>query len=325
MRKVLYMPQTWLSLIMSLPTQNSTARMRVWRSLKSLGCVALRDGVYLIPYGVEIKQILDNHLQDVCDSGGSGYLLAVDATDKQQSETLKRLFDRTADYASAIEAIKQFRSTLKGIEEGAARRGINRLRRELAAITAVDFYPNQARDQAMTALLGAETEVESRFSPGEPRARPEAITRCDKTDYQGRIWATRQRPWIDRLASAWLIKRYIDPKASFCWLAKPKDCPKGAVGFDFDGAEFTHQGNKVTFEVLLASFGLQEQEPLSRLGAAVHYLDVGGVPRPEAAGLELILRGARASADSDDALLKQAIKTFDLIHAAWLQELKADL
>jgi len=309
---------------MSLPTQNATARMRVWRSLKSLGCVALRDGVYLVPYGIETQQILQKHLQDVCDSGGTGHILAVDATDNAQAEALKRLFDRTGEYANVIETIKQFRASLKSIEEGTARRGINRLRRELAAITAIDFFPNQAREQATSALLEAETDLESLFSPGEPRARPGTIEKCDKADFQARTWATRQRPWIDRLASAWLIKRFIDPKASFHWLEKPEDCPASEVGFDFNGAQFTHQGNKVTFEVLLASFDLQENGALSRLGAVVHYLDVGGIPVPEATGLELVLRGARESADSDDALLNLAIKTFDLIHSAWLHELKPE-
>jgi hypothetical protein len=90
------------------------------------------------------------------------------------------------------------------------------------------------------------------------------------------VWGTRQHLWVDRVASAWLITRFIDNEATFVWLAKPSDLPRGAVGFDFDGAEFTHVSELVTFEVLLASFGLDGDEALQRIGTMVHGLDVGG-------------------------------------------------
>jgi hypothetical protein len=137
----------------------------------------------------------------------------------------------------------------------------------------------------------------------------------DPTKYQGRIWATRARPWADRLASAWLVKRCIDPQAKFLWLKSPKDCPKRAVGFDFDGAEFTHVGAKVTFEVLLASFGLNGDPALERIGTLIHFLDVGGVPVPEAAGLEALLHGARDALRDDDALLAEAGRLLDYLYA----------
>jgi hypothetical protein len=129
--------------------------------------------------------------------------------------------------------------------------------------------------------------------------------------YRGRSWATRARPWADRLASAWLIKRRIDRRAKFLWLKRPSDCPKRAVGFDFDGAEFTHVGAKVTFEVLLASFALAGD---SGLHALIHYLDVGGVPVQEAAAFEAMLRGACTSIPDDDALLAESLKLFDYLY-----------
>lgn len=117
--------------------------------------------------------------------------------------------------------------------------------------------------------------------------------------------AERQRPWVDRLASAWLVRRFIDPQARIHWIASPQECPADALGFDFDGATFSHVGSRVTFEVLLASFGL-EQPALARLGLLVHYLDVGGIEPAESAGVESILAGLREALCDDDQLLAAA-------------------
>jgi hypothetical protein len=124
------------------------------------------------------------------------------------------------------------------------------------------------------------------------------------------VWATRRRPWVDRLASAWLIRRFIDPRARFLWLESPADCPERAIGFDFDGATFTHSGAMVTFETLLASFDLKTPA-LLRLGVLVHALDVGGVIPPEAAGVERVLAGMRDAYASDDELLLAAAAVFE--------------
>ena len=155
------------------------------------------------------------------------------------------------------------------------------------------------------------------FSSDEPHKAKGRIRRLDPVKYQGRTWATRKNPWIDRLASAWLIKRFIDRKARFRWIDKPKDQPKGALGFDFDGADFTHVGNRVTFEVLLASFGLDSDPALNQLAATIHFLDVGGIPVADAKGLETILKGARDKARSDDDLVLAATKVFDHAYSAY--------
>ena len=121
---------------------------------------------------------------------------------------------------------------------------------------------------------------------------------------------------MDRLASAWLIRRFIDPQARFVWLADGARPPRGALGFDFDGARFSHVGARVSFEVLLASFGLEGDARLARIGALVHYLDAGGIPVPEAAGLETVLAGLRALHSDDDTLLAAALAVFDALLAA---------
>ncbi|MGA8881882.1 MAG: chromate resistance protein ChrB domain-containing protein, partial [Azonexus sp.] len=134
--------------------------------------------------------------------------------------------------------------------------------------------------------------------------------------FQSRLWATRRRPRVDRLASAWLIRRFIDANARFLWLGKPADCPAEALGFDFDGAAFSHAGERVTFETLLASFGLEANPVLARIARIVHFLDVGGLPVAEAAGLEMLLAGMRASIADDDALLDAASAAFDYFSSA---------
>ncbi len=309
------MTHSWLILIVSLPTLNSAGRMRVWRALKGLGCAVLRDGAYLLPNQPGLRQTLQDQAEDVKAGGGSAHVLVLDSENAEQHTTFVELFDRSADYAKLIEAIQNTAAgELKSEDPPRLQRQITRMRKEFEAIVALDYFPNAAREQAMAALEDLEHAVMELLTPDEPHAVHRRIKRLHAQDYQGRLWATRQRPWIDRLASAWLIRRFIDPKASFLWLASPADCPAEALGFDFDGAAFTHVGAKVTFEVLLTSFGLAQDVGLSRLGALVHYLDVGGIPVPEASGLETLMQGLYRNLSEDDALLAEAEKIFDAFY-----------
>ncbi len=190
----------------------------------------------------------------------------------------------------------------------------------MRALEAIDFFPGKSRSQVRSALADTEFELNARFSSNEPRARHRKIARLDRKDYQGRIWATREHLWIDRVCSAWLIRRFIDPKAKFVWVRRIKDRPKRAVGFDFDGAEFSHVDSKVTFEVLLASFDLEADVGLSRLGMLVHFLDVGGIPIAEAPGLAAIIAGARSIHADDDALLMSVTSALDSLYQAYAVE-----
>ena len=121
---------------------------------------------------------------------------------------------------------------------------------------------------------------------------------------------------MDRLATAWLVRRFIDRKPTFLWLADARKCPEDAVGHDFDGATFTHVGEMVTFEVVARTSGLDESPAMRRLGGLVHTIDVGGIPLDEAPGLEMLVRGLQARHEDDDALLKAGVDLFDTIHAA---------
>lgn len=312
------MKSTWLILIISLPTQNSTGRMRVWRALKALGCAVLRDGVYLLPYRAEFRQTLQLQAEDVIAGDGNAHILFLDSENQAQQHTFEGLFDRSNDYAKLAEEIKQASEPdFSAADLVKFQKQVSRLRRDYEAIVLVDFFPGAAQGQTAAALEDLEHVVVERLSPGEPHTIQRRITQLQISDYQDKTWATRQRPWIDRLASAWLIHRFIDPQARFIWLTSPDTCPDSALGFDFDGATFTHVGVKVTFEVLLESFRLNKDAALNKFSSLVHYLDVGGIPVPEAAGLETLIRGMQQRWRSDDELLYEAEKIFDIFYQAF--------
>jgi hypothetical protein len=179
----------------------------------------------------------------------------------------------------------------------------------------LDFFPGAQRARSIDSLEKLRSSIGARFSPEEPSGSVGTVQRRNPRDFQAALWATRKRLWVDRAASAWLIKRFVDPRARFQWLSKPSDCPDDAHGFDFDGAEFTHVEDLVTFEVLRTAFGLRDDLGLDGLGRLVHYLDVGGSkPVAEAAGLEAVLAGLRDSCADDDALLEAVTPVLDALY-----------
>jgi hypothetical protein len=295
----------WLLLITTLPTKPTAARMRLWRGAKALGCAALRDGAWLLP--ATCAEGLRRLAGEVVAANGSAELLTV-AAEGEQAQRFAALFDRGADYGRLLAAIGKAAANPDA-------KAVPVLRRELQMIAATDFFPGEAQRQAEAAL--AELAASA---GGEPRAGAGKIRRLTATDFRGRTWATREHLWVDRMASAWLIRRFIDKKAKFLWLDNPKKCPKTALGFDFNGAAFTHVGSRVTFEVLAASFGLDTDPAIVRIGTIVHCLDVGGVPVAEAAGIEALLTGLRAAATDDDKLLTEAGRVFDGLYHAYRKE-----
>ncbi len=310
----------WHALVISMPSRSATPRMRVWRALKTLGAAVLRDGVYLLPESEPTRRALEEQAREVVGAGGAAYVLRLDSMDPEQARRFHALFDRSNEYSRVIEVTRKLRSTLNKRKLAVSLRTTKRLRREYQAIRVSDYFPGPAAEQAEQILAEAEAALSTQLSPGEPQAQTGRIARLDIKHYRHRTWATRARPWVDRLASAWLIRRFIDPRARILWLKDPKQCPKRALGFDFDGATFSHVGARVTFETLLASFGLESNPALARLGGLVHCLDVGGAPVPEAQGLVAILTGARSRLSKDDALLAESMKIFDNIYATYSEE-----
>lgn len=308
----------WSLLIVTLPTQPNAVRVRIWRALKSLGCAALRDGAYLLP---SAKGSLFAPLAaEVQAHGGTALVLALSPSDDAQRDDLLALFDRSEAYGQWRDTALALHADLPALGDTEARRRWRAVSDALQALRRIDHYPGAAAEQAQSALDALQQALDARISPGEPRALADhGLPRLDIGQFQGKRWATRARPWVDRLACAWLIRRFIDPVARFVWLADTTPAaavPRGALGFDFDGARFTHVGARVTFEVLMASFALDHDAGLQRIARTVHYLDAGGIPVAEAAGLESVLAGLQALHADDDALLAAAASVFDALHAA---------
>lgn len=305
----------WIALITSLPTETATARMRTWRALKASGAAAIRDGVYLMPERGDCRATLEAVAADIVSAGGSALLVGMEPP---EGTDFALLFVRSEDYASLMADIASAKAELSLGNASDTLKQARKLAKAFAGISDIDFFPGEARRQTEAALRELEATANQLLSPGEPHARDAEIERYQLKEFKGKTWATRKRPWVDRLASAWLIRRFIDPKAKFLWLESPADCPPKALGFDFDGAAFTHIGARVTFEVLIASFGIESPE-LSRVGALVHYLDVGGVQPSEASGVESVLAGLRTGIDDDDQLLSAACAVFDALLANYKQ------
>jgi hypothetical protein len=294
--------------------------MRLWRALKAAGASALRDGVYLLPASDRTADLFRAQADEVTQAGGTAHVIPFQADTPEQDAELRAAFDRTAAYADGLTHLATLLSELPQLTEVEARRRLATVRRDLESVVATDFFPGAGRDQIEAALRDAEQALNARFSPDEPHAGHEVIPQRNPADYRGRVWVTRRHLWVDRVACAWLIRRFIDPQARFLWLAKPGDCPRDALGFDFDGATFTHIDQRVSFEVLAASFGLDRDVGIARLARLVHYLDVGGVPVADAAGFASVMTGARARrGDDDDGLVQDMTTVLDCLHAAYLE------
>ncbi|MCW7541387.1 chromate resistance protein [Aquabacterium sp. A7-Y] len=306
---------SWLLFVVSLPTKSATARMRVWRALKAAGCAALRDGAYLLPGDATRQEALRQLGEECRNEGGNAWLLAVQPLHSDEEAVFRQLFDRTEDYQTLRRSWKDATATLSGLAAAELLRLQRKLQREYDALRSIDFFPGEGSVEAQAAWAELCARISRLLSPDEPNDTSGAVPRLQATAYQGRTWATRRRPWVDRVASAWLIRRFIDPHARFEWLEQPSDCPKEALGFDFDGAAFTHVGERVTFETLMAAFGLEGDAALMRLAALVHVLDVGGEPVPEAAGFEAVMGGARERVADDDALLDEMSQVLDSLYA----------
>jgi hypothetical protein len=189
----------YLAMFVSLPSRQGAGRMRIWRGLRALGCAALRDGVYLLPETPSHATALAAIADEVVHAGGTADIYRLSGRDARQQAELPALFERGDEYAALLKAA----AAAAPDDEKALRA----LRRDLARIAAIDFFPGEAQRQARAALAALEAA-----SGGEPMARNGAIRRLASADYQGRTWATRKKLWVDRMASAWLIRRFIDPQ-----------------------------------------------------------------------------------------------------------------
>ena len=303
---------TWLMLIVALPTHPSSLRVRAWRKLRALGAVALKNSVWVLPFSPERLERLQWLTQEIQKDRGEATLVRVDRLENLPEADVIRLFHqaREADYRALA---TRYRASLRGlgrrargVAAGRAADELARLGRELDRVRELDFF--EAPGYQEVDRLRATADMHLRPLAPEPAAAP-------LPDLRGRLWATRPRPHIDRLASAWLIRRFIDADARFLF-APPAEFPAEAVPFDVMGAEFGHQGEDVTFETLLKRGGL-DTPSLRTLAEIVHEADLrdGRYERPETDGIDLAVRGLAAAVKDDQELLAQALALFDGVYS----------
>ncbi len=305
----------WLAYVTILPTEDPAARMRILRTLESLGCAVIREGVYLLPDSSAARQGLLSLTDHIARINGSAYLLCVNSLDQVQARQFLSLFDRTHKYEEVIKSVESLKNAFGVSDPVSIMRLINKQKRDYKIISALDFFPSEAKERAARALAEIESSLRTLMFPDAPKKSSNLDT--TGKHYFKRVWATRKPLWADRLASAWLIRRFIDPEATLVWLDKSQECPTGAIGYGFPGAAFCNSKDKVAFEEILAAFRLDKNVGLARIGALIHALDSSDTKVAEAAGVQTLLQGAVRRTDGEDQLLAETEMTFDLLYEAY--------
>lgn len=307
----------WLVLVAQLPLEDPAARMRVLRTLESLGAGVMREGAYLMPDSAATRQSLEALVDYIGKSAGIVYLLRVTASSPAQQEAFVRLFDRSARYDELIKTVESLRIGFGHSDPAAISRVLAKQRRDFDNIASLDFFPAAARGRAERALGEAEAAVKKLLFSAQSQA---ALGAGEKLF--ARTWATRKPVWADRLACAWLIRRFVDPEAKLVWLEKTASAPAGAIGFAYDGAHFAASETRVSYEEMLRRLNLAGNAALAKIGGIVHSLEMRGDPVPEAAGVQTLLQGAHRRSSEEADLLAEAEKTFDLLYEAYYEPAK---
>jgi hypothetical protein len=304
-----------LLLLVGVPPTPSSLRVRVWRRLRSLGAVPLKRSAYLLPDTPERYEDFQWLAQEIQREGGDATLIRVQQIENVSQEDVLRLFHepRDPDYRKLA---TRYRKVLKTLEQkSSAKRArvqqeLARLAKDHQRIRDVDFFgaPGGAEVRRL------EEVVAMRTRPSEPMRRDERPT-LDLTKLHGRRWVTRPRPHIDRVASAWLIKRFIDADAEFVF-APPAEFPKDAIPFDAPGAELSHQGEDCTFETLVKRARLRDRR-LVRIAEVVHEADLrdGKYPHEEARGIDVAVRALLAASPDDHQVLAQGMALVEGLYA----------
>jgi len=310
----------WLLLVHQLPATPSNLRVQTWRRLQQLGAVPVKQAVYALPDTPEAREDFEWLKTEITGAGGEATVFAADNVDAWSDEALVEEFKRARevlykDLGRDLEhVLTRLRSTRKGQgRKPTTRRVVDTFRQRLAAIEQIDFFGAPGRERVASLLRHVEEKMASIIEPDQARA-----PRKEARDYAGRVWATRPRPGVDRMASAWLITRFIDPKARFVFASSPDAAPRRALPFDMFGVEFSHRGDHCTFETLCAMFGIAEAA-VERVGTIVHDLDLKDerYNAPETATIGMVIDGLQLSIADDPALLAQGISLFESLYRAF--------
>jgi hypothetical protein len=312
----------WLILIHQIPPKPDYLRVKIGRHLQRVGAAPIKNSVYALPAGEQAMEDLQWIRREIVDGGGDASICRAAFIDGLSDAEVRQIFVdlRSRDY-EAVEgearALLQARRARSGSRPAAPGRPADdpaRLRRRLTALSAIDFFGTPARRAATEAV---DQLAAARRTPNE-----ETMSHASRTviprDLNGRTWVTRRRIFVDRIASAWLIARFIDPAARFKFVVPEGYQPApGELRFDMFDAEFTHEGDRCTFETLLARRVLDDPA-LATIGEIVHDIDLKDAKfeRDEASGIKRILTGIAASCPTDEERLARGRQLFDDLYAA---------
>ena len=310
--------KTWLVFSFSQPANRQSGRVKVLRRLAALGAVGLKNGLYVLPFSEVHHEQFVWLAGEVEQGGGEAVFFECAAIATMTDAAVAAAFCRVRDEAYGVLA-EEARAALAAAAGGEADKELaarlRRLTRRYEAERAIDFFA-AAKGPAVAELLEAlAARLAGRSAPGE-----DDIPRCDPAEYQGRVWLTRPGLYVDRLASFWLVRRFIDPAAAIAYADPLAPPPPDAVAFDMAGAAFTHLGPRITFEVMRAAFGLAEAIP-ERLVAVLRAVDLGDFEAapPETAGIKRLLDGLCAVAPDDASRLEQGFVLLDALAASYQQ------
>ncbi|MDC7810912.1 chromate resistance protein ChrB domain-containing protein [Sphingomonas koreensis] len=300
----------WLALLHQLPAKPPYLRVKVGRRLQAIGAVPLKNAVHVLPKQDETARVFTELADEIRANGGEAILIEARLIAGQSDAELRAEFDavRDGDYEEIAQDARKLieAAPVTGPE-------IERLRRRLADVIRLDFFGAHGRQGAEAALRELE---ERRFShPDISRSEPAPALAPE--DLKRRIWVTRRGVHVDRIASAWLIRRSIDPQASFKFVDGKGYAPEpGELRFDMADAEFTHEEDRCSFETLVLRAGLDDPA-LTAIGELIHELDIadGKFDRPEAAGLGAMLNGICTSTEDDFERIARGSDALDQFHA----------
>jgi len=301
----------WLALLHRLPSKPPYLRVRIWRRLQAIGAVPLKNAVHVLPRREKTEAAFRVLLDEITSSGGEAVLIEARMIEGQSDADLRALFDaaRDSDYEDLAQAARALLDT--GPPSGS---DITRLQRRLAEIIKLDFFDAHGRQVAEAALRDLDEKRYVHPDVGHT-GEPPTLSPADLTN---RVWVTRRGVHVDRIACAWLIRRFIDPEARFRFVdAKRHQPQRGELRFDMADAEFTHEGDWCSFETLLARAELSGDAGLVAIGEIIHDLDIGDgkYGRPETAGVAAILSAICASTDDDLERIASAGEALNQFHA----------
>ncbi len=305
----------WLILIHQIPPNPSYLRVKVGRRLQGLGAVAVKNSVYVLPQSEQALEDFQWVRREIVAGGGDASVCEARFVEGLSDAAVEALFTaaREADYgmlareARSLQAGRARRGKRAGKEQVEA--ALVRFRKRLAEVVGIDFFGASGRDTVEGVLAG----IESSLRPPAPAAEPDAMA---PGDVRGRTWVTRSGVHVDRIASAWLIRRFIDPEARFRFARGGEEAPApGELRFDMYEADFTHEGDRCTFEVLLRRFGLEDRA-LGRVGQIVHDIDLkdGKFGHAETVGLDHLIAGIAMRHKDDEARVRDGAAAFEALY-----------